>query len=127
MELLLKDNLPFLSVTLVYQGASLEINNILLDTGSATTVFSADIVARVGIVPEPGDVLQTIQGVGGIEIIYERQVNELLIGDRTIRNLVIEVGGMDYGFDINGILGMNVLKQMKAIINLAKMKLEFTE
>jgi len=38
----------------------------------------------------------------------------------------IEVGGMDYGFAINGILGMDFLTRSKAIINLATMKLEFS-
>lgn len=127
MELLLRYDLPFVSVTLVYQGASRDIQNILVDTGSATTVISADIVADLGIAPEATDLLQTIQGVGGIEIVYERQIDALTIGDRTIHNFVIEVGGVDYGFDINGILGMDALKQIRAIIDLAEMKLKFSE
>lgn len=127
MDLLLKADLPFVSVTLVYQGASREIQNILLDTGSATTVISADIVADLGIEPEATDILQTIRGVGGIEIVYERQIDALTIGDHSIHNFVIEVGGVDYGFDINGILGMDALNQVKAIIDLAEMKLKFGE
>ncbi len=37
----------------------------------------------------------------------------------------IEIGGMDYGFEINGILGMDFLIRAKAIINLPEMKIDF--
>lgn len=37
------------------------------------------------------------------------------------------VGGMDYGFEINGILGMDFLKRARAIIDLGKLIIEFTD
>ena len=125
MDLRLKDELPFLEVTITFRGSTITVQDVLLDTGSASTVFAADIVARIGITPEVDDVLRTIQGVGGFEVVYERQIAELAIGDHSLRDLIIEVSGMDYGFEINGILGMDVLKQMNAIINLATLKIEF--
>ena len=38
---------------------------------------------------------------------------------------MIEVGGMDYGFEINGILGMNFLRPAGVVLNLRKMSLSF--
>lgn len=38
-------------------------------------------------------------------------------------DLTIEVGVMDYGFDINGILGMDFLIETGAIIDLARMEI----
>ena len=127
MELRLKDDLPFLQVTITFRNSTLTIQDVLLDTGSASTIFAADVVASLGITPEADDVLRTIQGVGGVEVVYERQIDKLAIENHSIRNLIIEVGGMDYGFAINGILGMNVLRNINAIINLAEMKIEFGE
>jgi hypothetical protein len=40
MRLTLKDDLPFLSVTVAYQGAEIEIPDVLVDTGSATTILA---------------------------------------------------------------------------------------
>lgn len=37
-------------------------------------------------------------------------------------NFKIEVGVMDYGFEINGILGMDFMKVVGAVINLDKME-----
>lgn len=127
MELRLKDDLPFLQVTITFRNSTLTIQDVLLDTGSASTIFAADVVARLGITPEADDILRTIQGVGGVKVVYERQIDKLAIENHSIRDLIIEVGGMDDGFAINGILGMNVLRNINAIINLAEMKIEFAE
>lgn len=46
MDLRIKDDLPFLEVTMTYRGFSITIQDILVDTGSASTVFAADVVAE---------------------------------------------------------------------------------
>lgn len=51
MRLQLQDNLPFTTVTLYYRGQSIEISNVLIDTGSATTILAADAVHKVQIFP----------------------------------------------------------------------------
>ena len=42
MKLSLKSNLPFATVTLAFKGKSVEISNILIDTGSAITILASD-------------------------------------------------------------------------------------
>ena len=127
MQLLLKHNLPFVTVTISHNGATIEIPDILIDTGSASTIFASDRLLALGITPSPEDVLHTIRGVGGTEVVYLRQVDSLKIGERSISNFEVEVGGMDYGFDINGILGMDFLTQSGATINLQKMHIDFID
>ena len=107
MRLQLQDNLPFTAVTLYDRGQSIEILNVLIDTGSATTILAADAVHKVQIVPEPDDTLYTIRGVGGSEVVFSRKVDALELGECHLDQFEIEVGGMDYGFSINGILGMD--------------------
>ncbi|MCX6046398.1 MAG: retropepsin-like aspartic protease [Chloroflexi bacterium] len=126
MDLLLKGNLPFINVTIEYEGASLNIQNVLVDTGSASTIFAADVVATIGVVPELTDSLQTIQGVGGMEVVFMRRVDGLQVESCRLQNFDIEIGGMDYGFEINGIVGMDFLVQTGAIIDLRAMKIEFS-
>lgn len=38
-----------------------------------------------------------------------------------VNNFKAEIGAMDYGFDINGIIGIDFLTKINAIINLDKM------
>lgn len=40
-------------------------------------------------------------------------------------NVEIEIGAMDYGFPINGILGMDLLIQTRAVIDLNHLVVEF--
>jgi hypothetical protein len=65
MQLTLKDDLPFATVKVAYRGAEIEIADVLVDTGSASTMLAADTVSQIGIVPEPQDTLRVIRGVGG--------------------------------------------------------------
>lgn len=122
IKLDLKYGLPFCTVKLSYNGKSMNISNVLLDTGSGGTVFKMDVVEKIGITIEDDDVIETISGVGGSEFVYKKDVNSIALGDLELHNFKIEVGVMDYGFDINGILGMNFMKKAGAVIDLDKME-----
>jgi len=125
MQLTLKYSLPFVVVTLTYRGADVEIPHTLVDTGSAKTMFAADTVAQVGLIPEPQDTLVTVRGVGGAELVFTRVVDRIRIGQQSAERFEIEVGGMDYGFEINGILGMDFLTQTGAVIDVHRLQIRF--
>lgn len=125
MQLSLIDNLPFATITVAYMGNAIDINNVLVDTGSGTTILAADIVSSIQITPSPEDTLYTIRGVGGNEVVFSRHVDCLKMDDRSISDFEIEIGGMDYGFEINGVLGMDFLIRAGAIINLRDLEIRF--
>jgi hypothetical protein len=80
---------------------------------------------NVKIIPRAEDILHAIHGVGGSEVVFTRRIDYLKVGERSIADFEIEVGGMDYGFKISGILGMDFLTRAGAIINLREMRIEF--
>jgi len=125
MRLSLQDNLPFVAVTLVHLGRKIEISNVLIDTGSGGTLFSADAAAEIGITPQGEDALRHIHGVGGSEVVFMRKIEAIQMGDFSFRDFEIEVGGMDYGFSIGGILGMDFLLASGAQIDLGRLTIEF--
>lgn len=127
MKLLLKDSIPFITIVVAYNGAEIDIPDILIDTGSGTTILSTDIAASIGIVPSPEDILHTIRGVGGREVVFRRTLDYLQIGEYRLSDFPVDIGGMDYGFAINGILGMDLLINTGAIINLRDLEIAFTE
>ena len=92
MHLTLKDDLPFTTVTIAYLGQHIDISSVLIDTGSASTILNADLVATIGITPDPQDILHTIRGVGGTEVVFTRQVDHLQVGTRSLNQFEIEVG-----------------------------------
>lgn len=125
MQLTLRDDLILIPVTVMYQGREIAVPDVVVDTGSATTMLSTDVVAQIGIVPELYDVLHVIRGIGGAEVVFSRRVDRLQAGPRAVEQFEIEVGGIDDVFDINGILGMDFLLCTGAIINLSTLQLDF--
>lgn len=116
-----KYGLPFCKIKIEYKGKSITLDNILLDTGSGGTIFKMDEVDKIGITIEKEDTIETISGVGGIEFVYKKEIDKIKFGNLEIKNFNIEVGVMDYGFEINGIIGIDFLEHIGAIIDLNKM------
>ncbi len=94
---------------------------MLVDTGSAGSVFSADAVEPLGFEPEETDIIRQIRGVGGSEFVYSKKVATLAVGEMAVRDFEIQVGAMYYGFPINGIVGMDFLLATRAIVDLARL------
>lgn len=125
MQLNLNYDIPFVNLVLAYKGKRINVDNVLVDTGSARSVFAADIVNTLGIYYEPDDMIETVRGVGGIETVFERAIDMIQVDDYELAEFTIQVGGMDYGFDIKGILGMDFLAQSQAILNFGTFTMAF--
>ncbi len=80
MRLSLRDNLPFINVTVMQAGQQVDILNVLVDTGSGGTIFSADSVQNIGITPRENDVIHHVYGVGGSEVVFMRRIDQILVG-----------------------------------------------
>ncbi|MDQ0659559.1 retropepsin-like aspartic protease [Paenibacillus sp. W2I17] len=115
--------LPFISIKLEFRGKVLLLEKVLLDTGSASTLLNADVVREVGMVPEENDLVEIIRGVGGIEYVYTKSLDSITVEGTTINNFQIEIGNMDYGLEIDGILGFNFMRQTGVVINTNLMEL----
>jgi len=125
VQLTLRYNLAFVRATLTYAGASVEIPNMLVDTGAASTVVDADLAAEAHIYLRPSDRLRRLRGVGGHEHVFLRRADRLSIGEHGLDGFEVEVGEMDYGFEIGGILGMDFLRAAKAVIDIEKLAITF--
>ncbi|MFB5761999.1 retropepsin-like aspartic protease [Paenibacillus medicaginis] len=116
-------SLPFVSMSIIYKGKELKLQKVLLDTGSASTLLNADIVREIGIVPAGDDEVETIRGVGGVEYVYTKYMDAVIVDGAMLKCFKVEVGSMDYGMEIDGILGFDFLKLARATINVGVMKL----
>lgn len=121
MKIKLRDGLPFVEIELLHNKRNIVLKNALVDTGSASTVISTDIAIGLDLGPGPEDELIRIRGVGGSEYVYEKNIQEIKLGLTTIANLNIDVGAMNYGFEIDAILGTNFLTSAKLTIDMDKM------
>ncbi len=123
MKIHLNDGLPYISASLFYQNQRLELANVLLDTGSAGTILSADRVLEVGLHYEVNDIVHRIRGVGGAEFVFTKTVDKLAINELQVNDFEVEIGAMDYGIDIDGIIGMDFLTLIGATIDLHRLEI----
>jgi predicted aspartyl protease len=121
MRIRLRDGLPFVAATVEYRSRRAFLENALLDTGSAGTVFAIDRLQTIGLEYEPEDRVRRIRGIGGAEFVFSKRVDRLALGKLAIQAFEIEVGAMDYGFEIDGIIGMDFLTAIGAVIDLARL------
>jgi len=121
MKIRLQYGLPFVSATVEFRGRRLMLADILVDTGSGGTILSVDRVADIGLQYEPDDLVHRIRGVGGSEFVFSKVVDKLLLDELQVTGFEVEVGAMDYGFSLDGIVGMDFLLQTGAVIDLGQL------
>ena len=123
MKIRIRNGLPYISATLVHRSQRVTLKNVLLDTGSAGSIFSTDKVAGIGLAYEPDDFVHRIRGVGGSEFVFTKQADLLKVGDLKIEKFEIEIGAMNYGFEMDGIIGVDFLIKVGALVDLGRMEL----
>lgn len=120
IKLRYQDRLLFCSICIKIDGQVLNLDNVLIDTGSATTLINADYITLDGT-----EQIRNAQGVGGYERILKKNISTIEINDVTINNIALSIGDMDYGIDIDLLIGLDVLKALNADINIKDMILTF--
>ena len=93
-----------------------------MDTGSAGTIFSIDKLLDIGLEYAADDAVHRIHGVGGTEFVFSKTVERLAVGNIYVDDFDIEVGAMNYGFVMDGIIGVDFLLRVGAIVDLAAME-----
>jgi hypothetical protein len=111
VELRLMYGLPIVKIDVTFAGRMLQLKNILLDTGSAGTILDADVVTEIGVKPEGTDQTAVIHGIGGSEIVFTKWFDSVTLGNISVNHCKIEIGVMDYGIDIQGILGFDFIRK----------------
>ena len=123
MKLRLDGGLLYVPATLTFRGQSLTLDNVIIDTGSAGSVFATERLKAVGIRQTDDDLIGYARGIGGVEFILTKQVDTLTVGPFYTANFDIEMAAMSYGLDIDGIIGTDFLMQVGAVIDLAKLEI----
>ena len=114
--------LLFCSLNLTIDNQLLHLENVLLDTGSATTLINSDYIHFDG-----NEELINVHGVGGYESVLMKPFRSISINDSTVHNILLCVGEMDYGIDIDLLIGLDLLKTLNADISIKNMSLEFLD
>ena len=118
MNINIEHGIPFIKANFKHNNNEIVVSNILIDTGAASSIISVDIALEIGLTPSPTDIIHRVRGVGGYEYVYEKVIESITAPNIDISNFLVEVGDMDYGFNINAILGTDFLRRAKAKIDM---------
>ena len=124
MRIQICDHLPVISATLEIGGHSFRFDKVLLDSGSAGTLFPFDIFRKEGIQPPSDARIREMTGIGGgVESVVEFCVDVLVVGELNATNFIVQVGNTDYGYEFDAILGFDFLLEARAILDFARMEM----
>ena len=109
------------SLIVTYLGESIRIDDIIVDTGSSHTVISPDILETIGVTYENGDEIYEAYGIGGSVPFYTKVMDEIKIDTFSVQDFELDVGMLPKGH--NGLLGLDVLKEYRFIVDMDKLEL----
>ena len=119
-----KDGLLFTSLEIFYRGSSLVIDNIVIDTGAAETIISPDVVEEIGIFAELEDYVHSFYGVGGsLHNFFSKQVDGITLGGIMLNKTKLDFGVVDPQGQISGLLGLDILMSLNAVIDLKELEM----
>ncbi|TCP19141.1 aspartyl protease [Scopulibacillus darangshiensis] len=123
-KLVIDNGLLLTDMKLVFNRRMLGLQRVLVDTGSGSTIVSIDLAEEIGVIAEENNMIYRISGVGGSEFVYSKTVDSVRIGDMQTKDFAIEIGAMNYGFDLEGKIGLDLLQRLKVVINVNKLTIE---
>ncbi len=119
----LSRKLVFVEATVRANGLSIVLKNVMIDTGSGGTFFNTDLMESLGITQELSDRIVFLRGIGGRESVIQKTVDEIQIGDLVVSPMRIQMGAVDYGFPLDGVIGLDFLLATKAIIDFSSLEI----
>jgi gag-polyprotein putative aspartyl protease len=110
-----------------HNNKALKLERGLFDTGSATTLLSAEKLLEIGLTYDLEDSLSTMRGIGGSETVFGKTLQEIRVEVQAVVVFKVQVGSMDYGFALDCILGLDFLMRVGALIDLHNLEMRFVE
>ena len=118
MRVYIFDRLICTDITITFNGKSKVLKNVVIDTGAAQSIINSQFVTDLGIAPNFQDKVIKTRGIGGELKFFYRNVDELKIGNFVFKNLEIDFGEIDPKGEISGLIGLDILNNIRAIIDI---------
>ena len=87
------------------------------------TPLVAFIMEVTGMAQENDDVIREISGVGGSEFVLQKTVDTVVPDRVSVPSFNVQLGNLDYGFTMNDIMGLDLLRAVRATIDLDALEL----
>ena len=111
------DKLICTDITICFRGKEKTLKNVVIDTGAAQSIINSLTVEDIDIIPEYIGELSTTYGIGGEMAFFTKVVDSLIIADVEFKSLELDFGEIDSKGEIMGLIGLDILEKIGAIID----------
>jgi hypothetical protein len=127
MGLRLENGLPVVSFSCTYREKTIEMRNVLFDTGCASTIFDTDLLANIGLYLDLiNGTAKRMYGVGGAsELCYEQVIEGLQIGTIILPSFKLQLGMTREPYGFEGILGIDFMTAVGLKVDFKTMNIEY--
>jgi predicted aspartyl protease len=124
MNMKFQEGLLFTSILISFRGSKKLIENIVIETGAAETIISPDAVEDIGIFARLEDSVNSFYGVGGsLHNFFSKNQVKVKLGEVCLEEVKMDFGVVDPQGNINGLLGLDLLMKLGAVIDLKRLSL----
>jgi hypothetical protein len=123
VKLQLEQDLLLTQLEVRHQQSTIHFKRVLVDTGSGTTLLSRSLLKDAGIILHIEDEPLRIRGVGGSEMVFQKKFDAIWCGEFQVTQFKAQLSLMKYGVEIDGILGLDFLRAIDAVIDLKNLEI----
>ncbi len=125
MDFTYRKGLIWIAISIIYIGKRVQVDNCILDTGSATTAIDIDQIALNYNIPAK---IKRLFGVGGgTQDVICQHVEGIEIGETIIPDIELEFGDLKGRLGINGFVGNDILSNFDVFIDFERRLLKLTK
>ncbi|NLY79960.1 MAG: hypothetical protein GX072_08765 [Lysinibacillus sp.] len=122
MNLTLEDGLLLSTIEVCYKGKRKILERVVIDSGASHSLIEIDAVSDLGVRYENGDKLVPHAGIGGVEYSFMKRLDYVKIGDKMFPFVQMDFGHL-HGFNIQGLIGLDILRSGEFLLDLKNLKL----
>ena len=118
--------LIYASSKLTHNGKTEVVDKLVIDTGAAKSFLSIDAVKEIDIYFGDEDFITTVYGVGGPDNSFQKTLDCVEFGSHKFKKYRVDFGAFHDDYGINGLIGLDLLKDMGVTIDLKNMTITET-
>ena len=120
IQLNFKNGLLYTDITLTHEGKSIVVKDLIIDTGASHTIIHPDYLVLMDVGFCDNDTIVKASGYGGtVEYSVRKLIDNVSLGNISISNIKLDFGEIDPYERVNGLLGLDFLKEAKVVIDLS--------
>ena len=119
-QLRFKNGLLYTDIKLVHEGKSIVVSDVIVDTGASHTIILPEYLEKMDVGFSEDDTIVKASGYGGsIQNSVRKSIDRICCGGIEVNNIRLDFGEIDPYERVNGLLGLDFLREAKVIIDLS--------